>query len=103
MGYNGKIRDIAGMLILGTFLVQPGNLIQKLDKCLNVQAISVDLLGSSCHGTDERQHFRNQYQQKKMLACNARNSDTPAPCTIIHTAFVSELQHHQGSLQFLGD
>ena len=70
MGYNRKIRNIARMLIFGTFLVQPGNLITKIDKCLKMRGINIeDLPGSSCHGTDGHQRFRNQCQQKKMLAC----------------------------------
>ena len=78
MGYDRKIRNIARVLIFGTFLVEPGNLITKADKCMKMRGTNIkDLPGSSCHGTDGHQHFRNQCQQKKKLACNTRNSDTP--------------------------
>lgn len=70
MGYNRKIRNVARMFIFGTFLVQPGNLITKTDKYPKMWNINIaDLPGSSCHGTNGHQHFRNQCQQKKMLAC----------------------------------
>ena len=107
MGYNGKIRNIARMLIFGTFFVQPGNLIMKADKHTKMRAIKIeDLQGSSCHGTDGHQHFRNQFQQKKMLACKYQKFRyASAPKTLstsLHTAFVYELQHHQDSSLFLG-
>ena len=104
MGYNRKIRNIAGMLIFGTFLVQSGNLIMKTDKHLKIRGINIkDLPGSSCHGIGGHQHFRNQCQQKKMLACNTRNSDIrQLPSTSLHTAFVYELQHHRDSSLLLG-
>ena len=80
MGYNRKIRNIARMLIFGTFLIQPGNLITKTDKYKKMREINIeDLPGSSCRDTDGHQHFQNQCQQKKMLACNTGNSEMLGP------------------------
>ena len=73
MGYNRKIRNISRMLIFGPFLVQPRNLITHNDEYMKMREINIeDLPGSSCHDTDGHQHFRNQCQQKKMLACKHR-------------------------------
>ena len=105
MGYNWKICNITGMFILGTFFVQPGDLIPKTDKCLkNARYIVEHSPGSSCHGTDGHQHFRNQCLRKQMPACTLENQIRQPPkklSTALHTAFVYGLQHHQDSLLFL--
>lgn len=64
VGDDWRVNNISWMLVLGTLLVQARNL-----EALSAPGIfneDGDLQDSSCHGTNEHQRCRSQFQQRKM-------------------------------------